>query len=157
MITPPPKGTTRGNYVSYFCSEYYPWFVALGYPLLDLVTFPDGEWAIIQMYSTPVIPSQTQWHYAINGLRNVEPTFGRISHLIKENDPLRKEMWAREINKTKEVEAEHAAAERHALEIQDAAFEAVRKNVDLCNRIVKNGVQEMDLRVLSKRIPRYKF
>ena len=128
-----------------FCSRWYPIFVRMGYPQLDIREFEDGEWAIIEMLNAPLVPSLVQWRYVLTGMRNVMITESFIEKYVRQIDPRYGEFWEREARATQKVEDEAQAAEKHRKDLQDHAFNAIRKNEDLCERIAKNGLAEMNL------------
>lgn len=144
-------------YPSTWCSDWYVWFVELGYPMLDIRTWPDGEWAILQYHSKPYVPSLTKWHWVLTELRNVEITPGFVKKWIEALDQTRKEIWDREADKTAEIDREQKALERHKLEMVDRAHQAITRNDALMERIARNGFQEMDLPRIARHIPNYRW
>lgn len=151
MIEP---GLHSWAYPSYMVSPYYCWFVLMGYPELDILRYNDGSWAIIQYYRTPVIPSLTPWQVVL-GTMNFPPSYGFCEKYVKELDLQKKAFWAREEEKTKQVENEWEATERHAKDLAETAAKSIMKNDDLVNRIAKNGLKEIDLGYLAKRMPKH--
>jgi len=143
--------------VSYANSDYYHWFVELGYPQLDIVVFEDGEWAIREFYSCPIVPSMTQWKYVLQGMRHIEITKSFVEKWCHRLDLTRKEMWDLEEAKTAKVEADHAAVEVHREEFANAALNIIKKNDDLVERVAKNGPQEINLDKIAKHIPESKL
>ena len=142
---------------SYANSDYHHWFVELGYPQLDIVTFEDGEWAIREFYSCPIIPSMTQWKYVLQGMRNIEITKSFVEKWCRKLDLTRKEFWDAEEAKTQKVETEHAAVEVHRQEFADEALKIIKKNEDLVERVAKNGIQEINLDNIAKHVPASKL
>jgi hypothetical protein len=145
------------NAPSAMCSKYWTWFAEEGYPELDIIEYPDGEWAIIQYYSQPIIPSLTRWNFVLTGLRNIIPTKSMVIKFAKNLDLTRKEKHAAEEEKTKAVELEAEARERHAVDLGERCSEAVLKNPELMERIARNGLKEMDLLKIRSNIPNYRF
>jgi hypothetical protein len=147
----------RSWYPSTMCSPWYVWFVELGYPLLDIRQYDDGEWAIIQYHSKPYIPSMTRWSFVLTDLRNVEISKAFVEKYVGLLDITRRAFWDAEDAKTAEVEREHKALQRHQKDVTERAYKAVVKNPDLMNRIAKFGMAELDLRKIFANIPRYRM
>lgn len=139
------------------CSPWYVWFVEMGYPRLDIRTFEDGEWALIEYYTSPGIPHLTKWNYVLTHIRNVPITKGFVEKYVKSLDLHRKEVWDAAEAKSKEAEERHAALENHAQDTANKAFEVIRKNEGLVERIAKNGLREIDPRVLQTHVPSHQF
>lgn len=150
-------GVELHNYVSYFQSPWHRWFVELGYPRLDIVKYADGEWKIIEFHTTPVLPALTKFHDVLVGMRNVEISFAFVKRWVSAIDICRKEIWDREEEKTKEVERESVATERHREDSAERATQAVMKNPDLVERIARRGLAEMDLAFIRRHVPNYQL
>ena len=148
---------TRANYVSYFFTGYNTWFRELGYPLLDINRWPDGEWAILQAERTPVVPCLTRWNYVLTGLRNIEISKVFVEKYTEMLDLTKKAFWDKEDSKTKEMELEKERVEQNAQLRVDAAHKAITQNPDLMNRIAKFGIGQMDLINVVKNIPSYRL
>lgn len=144
-------------YPSRWCSDWYVWFCELGYPMLDLRRWLDGEWAIMQYHSKPYMPSLTKWHWVLSDLRHVDITEGFISKWCQALDLTRREIWDREDAKTKEIEREQLALQKHNAEMVDKAHESIVRNPELMERIAKYGFEEMDLRKIARNIPGYRW
>lgn len=144
-------------YPSTWCSDWYVWFCELGYPMLDIRKWPDGEWAIMQYHTKPYVPSLTKWHWVLTDLKNVEITEGFVKKWVESLDLTRKEIWEREDAKTREIDREQTALERHSEEMVEKAHDAIIRNPDLMERIAKNGFQEMDLSRIARQIPNYRW
>lgn len=144
-------------YPSRWCSDWYVWFCELGYPMLDIRTWPDGEWAIVQYHKTPIVPSRTPWSWVLTELRKVDITPGFVKRWVEALDLTRKEVWATEREKTKEIEREQEALLRHNNEMVERAHESITRNPDLMNRIARNGFDELDLRKIARNIPNYRW
>lgn len=138
-------------------SGWHKMFRDLGYPQLDIMEFADGEWCIIEYHQAPIIPSMTQWHVVLQGMRNIDITEGFIAKYVKQVDPKLKEFWDRENRKTKAVYEEAERVERHAEDSASRAHRAIVRNPDLMERIAKKGLQEMDVDRIRSKIPYYKF
>lgn len=128
---------------SAFVGPFYEWFVDLGYPQCDLVKLESGEWGIIEMLNAPLCPSMTQWRYIAQGFRNIEPTMSRCKKILEDCDPTRRALWDREEEKTRKVEADHAAREERAELVADELTASITRNPDLRERIAKRGLTEM--------------
>lgn len=138
-------------------SKYHRWFRELGYEQLDIREYGNGEWEIIQYENTPIVPSLTRYQTVLGPIRNVLPTLGFVEKYTKQCDMNRAEFWAREEAKSRAVELEHAATQKHAEDHAERAAKAVTRNPDLMERISRKGIQEMDLSNISKHIPRSKL
>jgi hypothetical protein len=143
--------------ISYANSDYYKWFVELGYPQLDIVVFEDGEWAIREFYNCPIIPSMTQWKYILQGMRHIEITKSFVEKWCRKLDLTRREIWDAEEAKTAAVELEHAKVEEHRQEFASEALKLIKKNEDLVERVAKNGIQEINLENIVKHVPASKL
>jgi hypothetical protein len=144
-------------YPSAMCSPWYCWFVELGYPLLDIRRWEDGEWAILQYHTMPYLPSTTKWHWVLQDLKNIDITPGFVRHWVEMLDITRKAVWDREDEKTKEVTREHAALERHCEDMVNRAHDIIMRSPELLERIAKYGMEQLDLAKIAMNIPRYKF
>lgn len=142
---------------SYFLSKYYPWFVELGYPQLDIVEYEDGEWSIIEMMNYPVIPSLCQWKHIFSGFRNRPPTKSFVKRLIDMIDLQKREAWDRYEQATREAEEKHERTEKARETLASGIAQAVSKNEDLTARVLQNGFDEIQLKTLIKRIPQHKI
>jgi hypothetical protein len=145
------------SHVSYACSKYHDWFRELGYDRLDILEYPDGEWAIIEFETVPVIPSLTKWKTVLSRLRHIEITRGFVEKYLSKIDNRRKEFWDIERSRTHAVFAEQEAKERAGKDRAERAYHAMRQNPDLMNRIARNGLHEMNLDNIVKHIPRQKL
>lgn len=142
------------SYVSYACSKYHDWFRDLGYPLLDIHQYPDGEWAIIQYFTVPVVPAITRWNVILSGMRNIEISRGFVEKYVKKLDNKRKEFWDDQEKKTKAIVEEQKRVEQHREDYADQAFKAIKFNPDLMERVGRKGLQEINLENIRKNIPR---
>lgn len=145
------------NYVSSMCSKYHPWFMEWGYPRLDIVKYGDGEWSIIEYETMPIIPSMTKWKVILSGFRHVEITPHFVKRQVEKHDLQRREVWEREEAKARAVEEEHERAERALEDRVERATKAITRNEALRERIAKNGIKEMDLRMMHRHVPKHHF
>ncbi len=144
-------------YPSSMCSPWYCWFVDLGYDRLDIKKWEDGEFALIEYYRTPIIPSLTQWNYVLTGIRNVELTPGFVEKYVRQLDLHRKEVWAQQERDAVAADERHKTMERHAEDTAEAAFQTIRNTPTLVERIAKNGFQEMNLEKIHSNIPSHQL
>lgn len=147
---------------SSFNSKYYPWFVEMGYPQLDLRFVREngqetGEWAIIEMHNSPVIPDLTKWQDVFTGFRNVEISRSRLKKLVESIDTKKKEIWDREEQKTKSIEAEQERWDKWKQESSARKADAFLKNPDWVERFMKNGAAELHPYSVYRNISRSKF
>lgn len=146
---------TKAWYPSYCCSPWYCWFVELGYPRLDINQYPDGEFEIIEYYSTPIIPPLTKWNQVLYGIRNTEISRGFVTKYIHQLDLHRKQVWDEAEARTRAMEDEKDGLERHAQDTAERAFQAIRGNADLMERVAKNGMSEINPENIWRHIPRH--
>jgi hypothetical protein len=139
---------------SYMVSDYHRLFVEMGYPELDILKYPDGEWHIIQYYSRPIIPCLTKWQVVLGPMRNVDISRGFLEKYIRQCDITKRAFWDREERKTQEVETEHASEQRRRVDYVNRAHEAITRNPSLMGRIAENGIQEMDIPSIARHVPR---
>lgn len=151
-----PRPGQYRSYPSRAVSDYYCWFVHMGYPQLDVVEYPDGEWAILEYQNTPIIPCLTKYKVVLSGLRNIEKTYGFCKNYVNQLDPMKPHFWAREEEKTSAMWREHLALDRHREDSVEHAFQAIKRNPDMMDRIARNGVAEMNLWNIRKNIPGYR-
>lgn len=145
-------GVTSASYISYLPSKYHIWFIEMGYPLLDVLEYEDGEWAIIQYLRTPVVPSLTKFQHVLKGIRNTAITTGFIQKYVEQLDPGKQAFWDRESKKTQGVWDEAARVERHAEETADQLTKNFMANPDLMARVAKNGFGELDPQKIMRHI-----
>jgi hypothetical protein len=131
--------------VSYACSDDYHIFCELGYPQLDRIVYEDGEWAIREFYTQPIMPCQTQWKVIFSGFRNVEFNRSFVKRMIEMIDLERREFWERmEMEEQERREQEKAAINARADLHAQAAKELV-KNDALMERAAKMGPSAFSL------------
>lgn len=138
---------------SVFFSKYHKWFIEMGYPQLDIVHYQDGSWDIIEVVKNPHIPSLTVYKTVLGNMKGIEISYGFCKKYIEEIDLERRAIWDREEAKTKKMEAEQEALEKHRHEYADMAYKAVRYNPDLMDRIATRGLSEMNLDKIAQNIP----
>lgn len=155
MLDTPRPGYYR-RYPSKAVSDYYIWFLELGYPQLDIVKFADGEWAIIEYMNTPIVPALTKFKTVLSGLRNMEIQFDFVRKMVLRLDPTRREFHAMHADKSQKVHDEHAALERHRQDSVERAYLAIKKNEALMDRIAREGLSQMNLWNIRKHIPGYR-
>lgn len=129
--------------ISYACSRFYKWFVELGYPRLDIIEFGDGEFAIREFETIPIMPAHTSWKYVLQGMRNIEISFPFVKRYVNQIDTMKAEKWAIEDAKSKEVYAEQERLENHREFIATEQTKLVMKNDAIKERIAKNGMSEL--------------
>lgn len=138
-------------------SKYHHWFKELRYPELDIMEWDSGEWAIVQYLKAPMMPSFTPYQVVLGYMRNVLITKGFVEKYVKRLDMTKREFWAMQEAKTKQVEDEHAALEKHREDFVNIAHNSFMKNPAMLERIAKNGLQEMDLGNLAKHVPKSEY
>ncbi len=145
------------DYPSTMVSDYYCWFKDMGYPELDIVRYPDGEWAIIQYYNTPIIPSMTKWNFVLKGIRNTELNYGFVKTYAEKLDIEKRTIWEEQAKCERKMYEESEYEERRAQDRADHFVKGVRGCDDLMQRVAKNGLKELDPRRMLNNIPRYKL
>jgi len=150
-------GVTQANYISYLVSPYHVWFVDMGYPELDIKTFEDGEWSLIQYLNSPTVPSMTRWQYVLTGIRRTEISPWWCRKYAENLDLEKRHVWAEIEAKERALEEETKGRERHDQDIAARRHETIMRNRFLVDRISRNGLQEMNLRQISKHIPNHCF
>ncbi len=144
-------------YPSSMVSEYWGWFREMGYPELDIVSYPDGEWAIIEYLNRPIIPSLTKWNFVLSGIRNQEKSYEWVKSWCDQLALDKRHVWERQEEFEKAAIRRQEEEERRAQDFADRAHLAITQNADLMERIAKGGLREMDpLRILNN-IPRSKL
>ncbi len=137
-----------------------PWWrvcAALGYPELDVVQYPDGEWALIQYYNTPIIPSLTRWNFVLKGIRNTEITPEFIKKYADQLNLEKHTIWEEQEKCERLAKEDVAREERRSEDWATAMLDGVKRNPDLMNRIAKNGLKELDPRKILNHVPRHKL
>ena len=138
-------------------SRWHRCFVAMGYPELDLVEYPDGEKAIIQYFNRPIIPSLTRWGYVLTGIRNTNVDY----YWLKEQADLLnlhgKKVWDDQDASEKEAHRQTLEEDRRSEDFATRMLSLVKRNDDWMQRIAKNGLKELDPMRLLNNIPRYRL
>lgn len=148
---------TTTNYQSYLVTPYNSWFRALGYPLLDVRRYEDGEWAIIQYLRSPVVPAVTPWNHVLTGLRHVDLSLSVCEKYANQLDVEKRHVWAEQERFEAEAIAEAERSERHTQMIAEKQHEAIVNNPGLMNRIARNGLHEINLFNIAKHAPLHHF
>lgn len=151
------RGITSANYKSAFFSDYHPWFVEMGYPRLDLCTYEDGSWGIIELQNGGLIPSEAVFLDVLTGIKNLEPNYSTIQRLVHSLDVYRDEYLDHELKKSKLVEEEWDYVNRRRTDLINKTAEVFAKNDHLKERIAKRGAKALDLIDMSRYVPRYRF
>ena len=138
--------------VSSFNSQFYDWFVELGYPQLDIAEHEDGSWSIIQMENAPLFPSAVRWNVVLGPMEHVLITRGFVEKYVRELDITRREFWDLEERKSEEAERAYQAKEDHAEYLAEKATAAITSNPYLLDRVMQNGLSEAMPSRLSKHI-----
>jgi hypothetical protein len=144
---------TVSNYISYMVTPYNRCFAALGYPELDIQEWDDGEWAILQYHKAPIIPSLTPWSYVLQKMRHVPKTMGTFKRWTDQLDLEKRHIWAEQEASERRARESAEADDRHQSEFRDKAFNIIKRNPHLMERVAKNGLQELKLSNISRNIP----
>jgi hypothetical protein len=136
------------------CGPYYSWCVELGYPNVDVQQWPDNEWALIEFYNAPIIPSLTRWNWVLHGMRNIEISRGFLTKYIRQLDLHKKETWDALDAKEKAQDEEKARLDAHAEDTAERAKNIIMQTPTLVERIAKKGIKEIDLDKIVDHIPR---
>lgn len=150
-------GRYSWSHISYMQSPYHVWFQRMGYPELDILAYPDGEWWIFQYYNCPIIPAETKWQAVLGPMRNVEPTYTLCEKYAHMLDITKRAFWDRENAASKRCEEEFEAVERHREDMVERASQAFLRNPGLLDRIAKNGEMEMELGRIARHIPSWEL
>lgn len=137
-----------------------PWWrvcKSLGYPELDVIKYPDGEFCIIQYMNAPIIPSRTKWMPVLQKIRNVEMTASFLKHHADRLNLQYRHVWDEQAAAERRALEEVATEERRATDFSDRMFKAVRNNPDMMERIAKNGLGELNPLKMLNQIPRHKL
>lgn len=135
-------------------SKYYSWFYELGYPNLDLHVYNDGSWDIIQYLNRPSARREVKWQSVLGPMKNVMITYEFCKKWVQKLDITKRHYMEAEEKKTQAIIDEAHKTDKHVSDMAERATKAVMKNQGLVNRIAKNGLKEMDLLYLAKRVPK---
>jgi hypothetical protein len=139
------------------CSKYYAWFCELNYPMLDVQQWEDGEIALIEFYNSPIIPSMTKWNYVLQGMRHMEISASFFEKYCEMLDLHQKKVWDDAEAKTEKMMEEKRMLDRHAEDTAERAKNVIMQTPTLMERIVKNGLHELNLDNIVKHIPRHQL
>lgn len=148
---------TQAGYISYMVSPWNIWFRGMGYPRLDVLTYEDGEWSIIEYLRTPVVPDLTPWHHVLMNIRHTEISHDFCKKYVENLDLEKRYVWDEQDRIEERMRQELLREELHSIDFSNRAFAAIKQNPDLMERIAKNGIGEASLFNLSKRIPKQRF
>lgn len=150
-------GHRSWNYISTAQSPWHVWFQQMGYPQLDITRYEDGEWCVIEYQHTPLIPAECKYKVVLSGLRNIEISYSFLERYLDEMNPMSTRFWENLERHERFQDAEYNTLEANAEDRAQRASRFVIQNPDLMERIAKNGIKEMGLLNIGKRIPNYKF
>lgn len=145
------------DYPSKMVSKYYCWCKDQGYPELDVVQYPDGEWALIQYMQTPIIPSLTKWNFVLKGIRNTEINPEFIRKFADQLNIEKHTVWEEQAKCERLAHEQELYEERRVQDRADQWMKGIRNNDALMERIAKNGLRELDPRRILNHIPRYRL
>lgn len=126
-------------------SQYYPWFVEMGYPQLDVQFYPDGEWSIIEFENAPLVPCLTKWRVIFSGFRNVEFNKSFVKKMIEMIDLEKREYWERLEEEEKERQEQEENALNARADLHARAAQELCKNDRLMERAAKQGPSAFSL------------
>lgn len=135
-------------------SKYWFWFAEMGYPELDIVTWPDGEWAIIEYLNAPIIPPLTKWNYVLTGLRNQEITYDFLKAYADQHCLEKRFVWEEQQRKEDEAAAELKKRDERDEDFQRRAHKIITSCPDLMHRIATEGPSAMSLKSMWRHIPK---
>ncbi len=145
------------SYPSRMVSPFYCWFVEMGYPELDVRTYDDGEWSIIQYMNRPIIPSLTRWNFVLKGIRNTEITYDFCKKYAEQLDLEKRTVWEEQEKQERRMREQADFEERRANDMADQWLKGIVNNPALMERIAKNGLKEVDPRRMLNHISRSKL
>ncbi len=145
------------DYPSRMVSKFYCWCKDQGYPELDVIQYPDGEWCLIQYMQTPIIPALTKWNYVLKGIRNTEITPEFIKKYADQLNLEKHTVWEEQEKSERLALEESLYEERRSEDRADQWLKGIRNNDALMQRIAKNGLRELDPRRILNNIPRYRL
>ena len=121
-------------------SRHYKMFCDIGYPHLDINEWPDGEWAILQYWNAPLIPTMTRWNYVLTGLRNVEKSESFVKDYVEIIDTTRRAFWELQDEKSAKTEQEAEAKEQYFEDSAARKLEILKRSPALMERVAKFGM-----------------
>lgn len=138
-------------------SRWHRCFVAMGYPELDLVEYPDGEKAIIQYFNRPIIPSLTRWGYVLTKIRNQDVNYYWLKEKADDLNLEKKKVWHEQEGIEKEALRRQLEEDRRSEDFATRMLDTVNRNDGWRQRIAKNGLNELNPLKLLNHIPRYRL
>ncbi len=138
-------------------SRWHRCFVAMGYPELDLVEYPDGEKAIIQYFNRPIIPSLTRWGFVLTKIRNVNVDYYWLKEKADALNLENKKVWAEQDAVEKEAIRQQLEEDRRSEDFATRMLANVKNNDDWMQRIARNGLKELNPLRLLNNCPRYRM
>lgn len=144
-------------YPSKMVSDYYVWCHDMGYPELDIVRYPDGEWAIIQYLNRPIIPCLTKWNFVLKGIRHTEVTPHFIKTYADKLNLEKRTVWEEQANTERLALEETLYEERRAEDRAEQFAAGIRGNDALIQRIARNGLRELNPRRMLNNVSRSKL
>lgn len=145
------------DYPSTMVSPYYCWFKDLGYDELDVITYADGERAIIQYLRSPIIPSFTKWNFVLTKIRNVDFSHAFVKRQCDDLDLQKRAVWARQEASEKKMLEDTLYEDRRSEDRCEQWFKGIRNNDALMQRVAKNGLRELQPMRILNQIPRYRL
>ncbi len=138
-------------------SRWHRCFVAMGYPELDLVEYPDGEKAIIQYFNRPIIPSLTRWGYVLTKIRNQDVNYYWLKEKADDLNLEKKKVWHEQEEIEKEALRRQLEEDRRSEDFATRMLDTVNRNDAWKQRIVKNGLSELNPLKILNHVPRYRL
>ncbi len=138
-------------------SRWHRCFVAMGYPELDLVEYPDGEKAIIQYFNRPIIPALTKWGFVLTKIRNVDVNYYWLKEKADDLNIEKKAVWARQEAVEKEAIRQQLEEDRRSEDFATRMLDTVKRNDDWMQRIARNGLKELNPLRLLNHCPKYRL
>ncbi len=138
-------------------SPYYCWLKDMGYPELDVLQYPDGEWCLIQYLNTPIVPALTRWNFVLKGIRHTEISPEFIKKYAHQLDIEKHTVWEEQAKIERKMLEESMYEDRRSEDRCEQWFKGIRNNPDLMERIARNGLRELDPRRMLNTISRSKL
>jgi hypothetical protein len=127
-------------------------FCDLGYPQLDIAEWDDGEWAILQMWNAPLIPSMTKFNYVLTGLKNVEKSPSFVRQYVEIIDITRRAFWELQDEKSEAAEKEMEKKEQYMEDSTNRKLEIIKRTPVLMDRIQKFGMNAIGFESMWKHL-----
>ncbi len=138
-------------------SRWHRCFVAMGYPELDLVEYPDGEKAIIQYFNRPIIPSLTRWGYVLTKIRNQDVNYYWLKEKADDLNLEKKRVWHEQEAMEKEALRRQLEEDRRSEDFATRMLDTVNRNDAWKQRIAKKGLSELNPLKILNNIPSYRL